>query len=90
MDFDLHVTLMAGLLGRFMARRIGGEYGRAQPATIFSDVPDPSGKVEVQADCVVVTLDKRAHNPLPAASGLAGKPAPMPWLDRKKLLIRFA
>jgi len=51
---------------------------------------DLSGKVEVQTENVVVTLDKRAHNPFLVASGLADKPAPMPWCGNKKLLIRFA
>ena len=37
-----------------------------------------------------MTLDKRARNPFLVTSGLAGKPAPMPWFDDKRLLIRFA
>ena len=89
-DFDLQLTLMAGSLYRLMARRIGREYERAQPKTIFRNLLDLSGKVEVQAEDVVVTLDKRAHNPFLLASGLADKPAPMPWFGNKKLLIRFA
>ena len=44
----------------------------------------------VRESAVVVTLDKRAHNPFLVASGLADKPAPMPWFGNKKLLIRFA
>ena len=89
-DFDLQLTLMAGSLYRLMARRIGREYERAQPKTIFRNLLDLSGKVEVQTENVVVTLDKRAHNPFLVASGLADKPAPMPWCGNKKLLIRFA
>ena len=89
-DFDLQLTLMAGSLYRLMARRIGREYERAQPKTIFRNLLDLSGKVEVQAEHVVVSLDKRAHNPFLVASGLADKPAPMPWCGNKKLLIRFA
>jgi hypothetical protein len=89
-DFDLQLTLMASSLYRLMARRIGREYERAQPKTIFRNLLDLSGKVEIQAEDVVVTLDKRAHNPFLVASGLADKPAPMPWFGNKKLLIRFA
>ncbi|MCJ7837713.1 MAG: hypothetical protein MUP61_00670 [Burkholderiales bacterium] len=89
-DFDLQLTLMAGSLYRLMARRIGREYERAQPKTIFRNLLDLSAKVEVQAEHVVVTLDKRAHNPFLVASGLADKPALMPWFGNKKLHIRFA
>lgn len=89
-DFDLQLTLMAGSLYRLMARRIGREYERAQPKTIFRKLLDVSAKVEVEAERVVVTIDKRAHNPYLVASGLADKPVPMPWFGNKQLHIRFA
>lgn len=89
-DFDLQLTLMAGSLYRLMARRIGRDYERAQPKTIFRNLLDLSAKVEVETERVVVTIDKRAHNPYLVASGLADKPASMPWFGNKQLLIRFA
>jgi hypothetical protein len=51
---------------------------------------DLSGKVEVKATPAVVTLDKRAHNPYLAASGLADQPTSMPWFGDKKLTMQFA
>ena len=39
---------------------------------------------------VVVSMDKRAHNPYLVASGLADKLTSMPWFGNKQLLIRFA
>ena len=89
-DFDLQLTLMAGSLYRLMARRIGREYERAQPKTIFRNLLDLSAKVEVETERVVVTIDKRAHNPYLVASGLADKPALMPWFGNKQLHLRFA
>ena len=89
-DFDLQLTLMAGSLYRLMARRIGREYERAQPKTIFRNLLDLSAKVEVETERVVVTIDKRAHNPYLVASGLADRPARMPWFGNKQLHIRFA
>lgn len=89
-DFDLQLTLMAGSLYRLMAERIGREYGRAHPKTIFRNLLDLSANVEIEAGRVVVTIDKRAHNPYLVASGLTDKPAPMPWFGNKKLVIRFA
>jgi hypothetical protein len=63
---------------------------RAQPKTIFRNLLDLSAKVEIEAARVIVTMDKRAHNPYLVASGLADKPATMPWFGNKQLLIRFA
>ena len=89
-DFDLQLTLMASSLYRLMAQRIGREYERAQPKTIFRNLLDLSAKVEIETARVIVTIDKRAHNPYLVASGLADKPANMPWFGNRQLLIRFA
>ena len=89
-DCDLQLTLMASSLYRLLARRIGREYERAQPKTIFRNLLDLSGKVEIETARVIVTLDKRAHNPYLVASGLADRPTKMHWFGSKQLLIRFA
>lgn len=89
-DFDMQLTLMASSLYRIMAQRIGREYSHSQAKTVFRNLLDLSGKVEITAASVVVTLDKRAHNPYLVASGLADQPTPMPWFGNKKLMIRFA
>jgi hypothetical protein len=89
-DFDMQLTLMAGSLYRMMARRIGREYAHAQAKTIFRNLLDLSGKVEITATSVVVKLDKRAHNPYLVASGLTVQPTPMPWFGNKKLTVQFA
>jgi len=89
-DFDLQLTLMASSLYRLMARRIGREYEHAQPKTIFRNLLDLSAKVEVGTERVVVTIDKRAHNPYLVASGLTDKPTKMPWFGNKQLHIHFA
>jgi len=89
-DFDMQLTLAASSLYRMMAQRIGREYRHSQAKTLFRNLLDLSGTVEVTATSVVVTLDKRAHNPYLVASGLADQPTPMPWFGDKKLIIQFA
>jgi hypothetical protein len=89
-DFDMQLTLAAASLYRMMAPRIGREYSHSQAKTVFRNLLDLSGKVEVTATSVVVTLDKRAHNPYLVASGLADQPTGMPWFGDKKLIIQFA
>jgi hypothetical protein len=89
-DFDLQITLMASSLYRLMAGRIGREYARAQAKTLFRQLLDVGATVEVGEADVVVTLDKRAHNPYLVASRLAEQPTPMPWFGGKLLHIRFS
>jgi hypothetical protein len=89
-DFDMQLTLMASSLYRLMAQRIGREYQHAQAKKIFRNLLDLSGTIEVEKTRVVVTLDKRAHNPYLVASGLTGTATPMPWFGNKQLVIRLA
>lgn len=89
-DFDMQLTLMASSLYRIMARRIGREYVHAQAKTIFRNLLDLSGTVEVTSNSVVVTIDKRAHNPYLVASNLTASPTPMPWFGNKTLTVQFA
>jgi hypothetical protein len=89
-DFDRQITLMASSLYRLMADQIGGEYRKAQVKTIFRNLLDVSATVQIQEKAMIVTLDKRAHNPYLVASSLADRPTPMPWFGNRLLFIRFA
>lgn len=89
-DFDLQITLMASALYRLLANRIGREYQQATAKTIFRNLLDVAATVAVLEREVVVTLDKRAHNPFLVASELADETTPMPWFGDKRLAIRFS
>jgi hypothetical protein len=89
-DFDLQITLMASSLYRLLAERLKGAYRQAQAKTLFHHLLDVSASVVVGAEEVVVTLDKRAHNPILRAARLSDEPTPMPWFGGKQLVIRFA
>lgn len=89
-DFDLQVTLMASGLYRLMAQRIGQTYVKAQAKTLFRQMLDIGATVEIGEAEVVVTLDKRTHNPFLVASRLADEPTPMPWFGNKQLYLRFS
>ncbi len=89
-DFDLQITLMAASLYHLMTGKVGREYERAQAKKVFRNLLDVSAAVVITEDQVIVTLDKRAHNPLLVTSGLAETPTPMPWFGNKQLVIRFA
>jgi hypothetical protein len=89
-DFDLQITLMASALYRLLASRVGREYQHATAKKIFRNLLDVSATVEILEHEVVVTVDKRAHNPYLVASRLADEPTPMPWFGDKRLAIRFS
>ncbi len=89
-DFDLQITLMASSLYRLLAERIGREYRHATAKTMFRNLLDVSATVEILAHEVVVSFDKRAHNPYLVASGLADQPTSMPWFGDKQLRLRYS
>ena len=88
-DFDLQVTLMASSLHRLLAERLPDTYRRAQAKTVFRHLLDVGGKVDVEERNVIVTLDKRAHNPIVAETGLVDRPTPMSWFGGKNLVVRL-
>jgi len=89
-DFDLQITLMASSLYRMLAERIGRGYSKAQVKTLFRNLLDVPGTVQIGEDEVIVTLDKHAHNPFLVASQLTDQPTPMPWFGGKVLQIHFS
>ena len=54
-DFDMQLTLMASSLYRIMAQRIGREYSHSHAKTVFRNLLNLSGKVEIAKNSVVVT-----------------------------------
>jgi hypothetical protein len=89
-DFDLQITLMASGLYRLLATRIGGGYQHTTAKKIFRNLLDVSATVEIGEHEVIVTVDKRAHNPYLVGSRLADEPTPMAWFGDKRLVIRFS
>ena len=65
------------------------ESAKVQAKTISRNLLDVSATVQIGDKEVIVTVDKRAHNPYLVASGLADHPTPMPWFGNKPLVIRF-
>ena len=65
------------------------EYRRATAKSIFTNLLDVGGYIDIAEKQITVTLDKRAHNPYLVDSGLGHQPTPMPWLDNKELALRF-
>ena len=88
-DFDLQITLMASSLYRLLAEKVGAGYDHAQAKKLFRNLLDVSATVTIEAERVVVKLDKRAHNPLLVQSRLADTPTPMPWFGNKELHLQF-
>jgi hypothetical protein len=88
-DFDLQITLMGSSLYRLLAERLPDNYRRAHAKTIFDNLLDVGGRVDIEDRHVVVKLDHRAHNPILTETGLLDRPTPMPWFGNKNLVVQL-
>ena len=83
-DFGLQLTLIAMSLYRPFAQRLPKNYHNARAKAILDSLLDVTGKVEIEHSQVIVTLDKRAHNPYAVAGRQRARvPSrlmePIPW-----------
>jgi transposase len=85
-DFDLTLTVLADLLYRSLAERLKG-FVRAGPSKLFRKFVDTPGVIAINANEVVVHLNKRAHNPLLKEAGLTKPTRPVPWLAGRSVRI---
>jgi hypothetical protein len=76
-DFDVTLTEVASGLYRMLGRQLAG-YESAKSRQLFRHFLDTPAQVEIAADRVVVTLPKRAHNPLLIAAGFDKTTTPIP------------
>ncbi len=88
-DFDLQLTLMASSLYRLLGVRVGNGFEIAKARTLFRKLVHTSASIEITASEIVVSLGRRANNPLLLAAGFADLRQPLPWLDNRVLRLRF-
>lgn len=87
-DFDVLLTVMASALYRLLARKLKG-YERATAAQLFRRFLHAPARIDIGPKSILVTLPKRAHNPILAASGLLDGRTAIPWWGGRELEFRI-
>ena len=88
-NLDLQLTLMASALYRILACRLGTEFEKAEPRTLFRKFVQAAATVTIDQDEIVVTIGRRTNNPFLIRAGYAEEALPIPWLNNRPLRIRF-
>jgi len=86
---DLQLTLMASSLYRLLAAKIGHGYQHAKARHVFRDFVEATAQIAIGETEIVVSFQKRAHNPLLLAAALQKTNVPIPWLGHKHLRLTF-
>jgi len=86
---DLQLTLMASSLYRLLGARVGNGYERAKSRHIFRDFIDATAFIEIDEKEILVSFQKRAHNPLLLEAGFDKTNIRIPWLGNRRLTFVF-
>ena len=86
-DLDAVLTVVANGCYRWLGRQLRG-YEKAAPKQLYRLFVETAGAVKVEAEEIVVRLDRRSHNPILREAALDREAAPVPWLGDRR--IRFA
>lgn len=87
-DFDVLLTVIASGIYRILARSLRG-FEAAQARQVFRRFLDTTARVALDGREIVVTLPRRAHNPLLIDAGLIGTTTPIPWWSGRHLRIEI-
>ena len=85
-DFDMVLLVIASGLYRLLGQRMRG-YSDAQARHIFRDLINIPADVTVGKKEVVVSLHRRAHLPIIAASQMLDRPTIVPWWRGRALRL---
>jgi hypothetical protein len=81
-DLDVALTVVAHGCYRWLASKLRG-FDKAKPKQLFRRFVETAGVVEVQAERIVVSFDKRCHNPVLREAALDADSPPIPWLGNR-------
>jgi hypothetical protein len=88
-DLDCALTVVENGCYRWLASRLKG-WEKCRPKELYRKFVETSGLVEVREGHVLVTLDRRSHNPVLREAALGRDGTPVPWLGGRPVQITFA
>src|SRR5262249_14924365 len=83
-DLDCAMTVLAQGCYRWLGRQLKG-FEKTRPKQLYRCFVETAGLVEVHEDRVVVTLDRRSHNPILREAAIDREPIAVPWLQNRSV-----
>jgi hypothetical protein len=88
-DLDVTLTVIANGCYRWLAHQLKG-FDKAKPKQLYRKFVDTSGFIEVIPNRrLLVTFDRRSHNPILREAGLDRNCPPIPWLKNYHLVFAY-
>jgi len=86
---DVLLTIMASSLYRLLGAKVGNGFETAKSKHIFRDLVNATANLSITKNEITVHLHKRAHNPQLIAADFPNTDIGVPWLDGKRLRLKF-
>ena len=88
-DLDTVLTVLANGCYRWLASRLHG-FSQSKPKGLYRKFVETSGAVEIEeGGRLVVSFDRRSHNPILREARLDRDPPQIPWLGNRRLEFVF-
>jgi hypothetical protein len=87
-DLDAAMPVLAQGCYRWLGRQLKG-FEKAAAKQLFRRFVETGGLVEVASDRVVVTLDRRSHNPILREAALDRNAPAIPWLHGRTISFAY-
>lgn len=88
-DLDVTLTVIANSCYRWLADRLKG-CQNAKPKQLSRKFIETSGEIEITPNRILlVTLDRRCHNPILREAALDKDSPPIPWLGGYRIQFQF-
>lgn len=87
-DLDATLTVLANGCYRWLASRLKG-FDQAKPKQLFRKFVETSGTIAIEERTIVVSFDRRAHNPIIREANLVADGTRIPWLGGYRLRFEY-
>jgi hypothetical protein len=88
-DLDVTLTVIANGCYRWLARQLKG-FDTAKPKLLYRKFVETGGQIEVQANRrLLVTFDRRSHNPILREAALDRDCPAIPWLKNYRIEFNY-
>lgn len=88
-DMDVTLTVLANGCYKWLGSRLKG-FEKAKPKQLSRKFVETSGVIEVKPNrTIVVTFDRRSHNPILREAELAKNSRPINWLNHYRIEFEF-
>jgi transposase len=85
---DVVLTVLANGCYRWLSQRLKG-CEKMEPKQLYRKFVETAGHLSVRGPDILVSFDRRSHNPILAQAALDHDAQPIPWLAGKRLRFEF-